>query len=205
MAGLLDEMRTAELAQARGLLSHSGPPRGVTGRQMADAAQTMGLLTAPIPIVGDVMGLLGDAAMYAAKPEERTWGNAALTALGVLPFVPSAAGKALGKADDIADMLKAKYANVDFSLLTSKSGPITLSKVVVPPELRNQGVGTAFMQDLLNAADEQGRVVALSPSADFGGNKAKLERWYKSLGFVPNKGRTIDYEISESMYRLPKK
>lgn len=93
MAGLLEQMRAAEQARNQGLLSHT-PQRPVTGRQIADAMQSVGLLASPLPVVGDVAGLLGDAAMYAAKPEERTWGNFALTALGALPFVPSAAARA---------------------------------------------------------------------------------------------------------------
>lgn len=102
MAGLLDEIQRAQTAQSRGLLSHA-PAQRVTGRQVADAAQAVGLLTAPIPVVGDVMGLLGDAAMYATKPEERTAGNMALTVLGVLPFFPALAGR-LGKAGKLLDV-----------------------------------------------------------------------------------------------------
>jgi len=89
MSGLLEQMRGAELAAARRAMSHT-PQRPVGVREMADAMQAAGLLTAPIPVVGDAVGLLGDAAMYAAKPEERTAGNAVMTALGVLPFVPAA-------------------------------------------------------------------------------------------------------------------
>ena len=97
MAGLLEQMQRAQLAQQRGLLSHTPsnrPTPNQVARGMADSLQGMGLLTAPIPVLGDAVGLLGDAAMYAAKPEERTWGNAAFTALGALPFVPSAAARA---------------------------------------------------------------------------------------------------------------
>jgi hypothetical protein len=109
MAGLLDEMRAAQTAQSRGLLSHN-PQQRVSGRQVADAMQAMGLLAAPIPVVGDVAGLLGDAAMYAAKPEERTAGNMALTALGALPFVPSVAGKAVRGADKFAEWFSGSKA-----------------------------------------------------------------------------------------------
>jgi hypothetical protein len=105
MAGLLDDMKAAQTAKARGAMSHRRFDP-VTGRQMADAMQSMGLLASPIPVVGDVAGLLGDAAMYAAKPEERTMGNAALTALGVLPFFPSLAGK-LGRAGRVLDVTDA--------------------------------------------------------------------------------------------------
>ena len=49
------------------------------------------IATMPVPIVGDVTGLLADANMYYNEPEERTLVNAGLSSLGILPFVPSAA------------------------------------------------------------------------------------------------------------------
>jgi hypothetical protein len=109
MAGLLDDIRTAEQARARGLLSHT-PQQRVTGRQGADAMQSVGLLASPIPVVGDVAGLLGDAAMYAAKPEERTLGNVGLTALAALPGVPPLAGKAKKVLDMSDDARAARMA-----------------------------------------------------------------------------------------------
>ena len=78
---------------------------------------------------------------------------------------------------------------------------VMLSQVVVPKELRNQGIGTKYMQDLIDYADSVGKRVELSPSADFGGNKNKLKEFYSRFGFVENKGRNKDFEISESMYR----
>lgn len=42
------------------------------------------------PGVGDAAGLMGDAAMYATDPASRTPGNYALSAAGLLPFVPAA-------------------------------------------------------------------------------------------------------------------
>jgi hypothetical protein len=109
MSGLLYQMQRAQQAQQRGLLSHAPsnrPTMGQVGRGMADGLQNFGLLASPIPVLGDAVGLLGDAAMYAAKPEERTMGNAALTALGVLPFFPALAGK-LGRAGKMLDVTDA--------------------------------------------------------------------------------------------------
>jgi hypothetical protein len=68
-------------------------------------------MTAPVPVLGDVMGLLNDAQMYRTKPEERTPGNFALTALGALPFVPAMAGTFAGvgaKTADVAALGKAQ-------------------------------------------------------------------------------------------------
>ncbi len=100
MSGLLGQMRAAERARNQGLLSHT-PQQQVTGRQVADAMQAVGLLASPVPVIGDVAGLLGDAAMYAAKPEERTLGNFGLTALGALPFVPPLASAKRGVLGDL--------------------------------------------------------------------------------------------------------
>ncbi|QZE12048.1 PLxRFG protein [Klebsiella phage vB_KpnP_ZX1] len=80
---------------------------------------------------------------------------------------------------------------------------VTLSRIVVPDDARNSGTGTAVMQRLTQWADQNGKTLALSPSGDFGGNKARLSDFYKRFGFVENKGRAKDYEISETMYREP--
>jgi len=60
--------------------------RELTPQGLFDAAA---LGTAPVPVLGDVVGLGADAYRYATQPEERTAGNYALTALGALPFIPS--------------------------------------------------------------------------------------------------------------------
>ena len=87
---------------------------------------------------------------------------------------------------------------------SNKKPLMTLSRIEVPKEMRGQGVGTQAMQDLVNYANQQGKTIALSPSTDFGGTSVgRLKDFYKQFGFVENKGRNKDFEISESMYRLP--
>jgi hypothetical protein len=65
-----------------------------------------------IPGVGDAAGLANDIRHYVNDPESRTWGNAALTAVGALPFVPPAMGmtKALKGAvsDDLIYAIKSQ-------------------------------------------------------------------------------------------------
>lgn len=78
---------------------------------------------------------------------------------------------------------------------------ITVSKIVVPESDRGAGKGTAAMQALLAYADQTGKHVVLSPSGDFGGNTARLTKFYKALGFVENKGKNRAFSTSESMYR----
>ena len=79
-----------------------------------------------------------------------------------------------------------------------------LSRIVIPEELRQQGLGTKFMEALIEWADNAEVTVALTPDAAFGGNKARLQEFYRRFGFVSNKGRNKDFAIRETMYRTPK-
>lgn len=85
--------------------------------------------------------------------------------------------------------------------LSESRGVLTVNKVVVPEHRRNAGAGTAAMQAITDYADAAGVHVALTPSADFGGNKARLTQFYKRFGFKENKGRAKVYEVSETMVR----
>lgn len=78
---------------------------------------------------------------------------------------------------------------------------ITLSRIELPKEGRQQGSGSKIMADLTAWADANGKTIALTPSADFGGNKKRLVEFYKRFGFIENKGKNRDFEISEAMYR----
>lgn len=100
------------------------------------------------------------------------------------------------------ERLRAEFdaAGIDHSII-EKNGLITLSKIVVPESGRQQGTGTRAMQALVNYADATGQNIALTPSSDFGGNKARLTAFYKRFGFVENKGRKRAFSTTESMYR----
>lgn len=54
--------------------------------------QKASLATTPLPVVPDVLGLIGDAQMYYEQPKERTMLNYGLSGLGLLPLVPSVGG-----------------------------------------------------------------------------------------------------------------
>lgn len=66
-------------------------PERTRGQEYADMLGAASIPMSAIPIAGDITGLAADAAMYSAYPEERTMGNYAMSALGVLPLVPGAA------------------------------------------------------------------------------------------------------------------
>lgn len=85
--------------------------------------------------------------------------------------------------------------------VSERGGVITLSKIVVPESERGAGRGTAAMQALVGYADATGQHLALTPSADFGGNKKRLTEFYKRFGFVENKGKNRAFSTKEGMYR----
>lgn len=108
------------------------------------------------------------------------------------------------EAADLSRMLREKYDGLKLGL--SGKGPVvSLDKIILPELDRNSGTGTQIMRQIMRWADQNGKTLALTPSADFGGNKNRLAEFYKRFGFKDNKGRDRDYEISESMYRPPEK
>jgi GNAT superfamily N-acetyltransferase len=85
-----------------------------------------------------------------------------------------------------------------------KRGDITLYEIRLPKERRGQGIGTAKMRELLEFAQKHGMRVLLSPSTDFGASsKARLEKFYRGLGFEKNSGRNRDYRTRETMIWRP--
>ena len=104
---------------------------------------------------------------------------------------------------DIEGTLQSKYPDIKLSISGSPERGYTLNKIDVPKEKRESGIGTAIMSDLVNLADQQGAVLKLSPSGDFGRSVPRLKSFYERFGFVQNKGKNTDYAISESMYRSP--
>ena len=83
-----------------------------------------------------------------------------------------------------------------------KWGVIILSRMAVPNNRRSERLGTEAMDAITEYADASGQTIGLSPSTDSGAaSKARLSRFYKRFGFVPNEGRNRDSTISESMIR----
>lgn len=107
-------------------------------------------------------------------------------------------------ASDFARQQKDENPGVVLQFHGGGGKPVIVSLISVPKTERGKGTGGKIMRELLEIADRNGDTVALTPSGDFGGSVTKLKQWYASLGFVFNKGRAKDYEISEGMYRLPR-
>lgn len=96
-----------------------------------------------------------------------------------------------------------KQFNVKLSL--SELGDIiSLNKIIIPEEQRGTGIGSEVMQKIVDYADENQKIISLTPTEDYGGKKSKLIKFYKKFGFVDNKGKNINYETKDTMIRNPK-
>jgi hypothetical protein len=107
--------------------------------------------------------------------------------------------------NSIEQELKEKYSNIRFELYSNdKTKKIYLTGFIVPISLRNTGIGTSFMEDLIRLADQHGYQITLTPDRSYGGNVTRLKDFYQRFGFVFNKGKEKDYTHKELMYRNPK-
>lgn len=107
------------------------------------------------------------------------------------------AGADKGSLRDVIKSIRGSGVTI---LATEKGGVINIAKIAVNESERGNGKGTSAMREIMRYADRTSQMIALSPSADFGGNKSRLETFYKGLGFIENKGKNKDFSISESMY-----
>lgn len=81
---------------------------------------------------------------------------------------------------------------------------ISVALIVVNPKFRGRGIGREIFKAINEYADKVQKIVTLTPSSEWGYNKNKLTNFYKSLGFVLNKGRYKNYDFMELMYRPPR-
>lgn len=83
---------------------------------------------------------------------------------------------------------------------------VYVSEIRLPPDMQNKGIGTAVMKKLQEYATKVNKPLVLHPQAD-PRKKKKLNDFYKGLGFVDNKGRKKNWQISEpfakTMYWKP--
>ena len=103
--------------------------------------------------------------------------------------------------------LKSKYPQLDLlSLSLQSNGAIFIHNIRVKKEERKKGIGRKVMEEIKQFADKHGLVVTLSPESE-PRYKAKLDKFYKDLGFSHNRGRKKDYRYSsffgKTMIRRP--
>jgi ribosomal protein S18 acetylase RimI-like enzyme len=77
---------------------------------------------------------------------------------------------------------------------------IELKLIEVSPEHRGKGIGRKIMDDLIQWADANKKIIVLSPSEI---KTNKLIKWYKEFDFLENKGRNKDFRFMNRMIRYP--
>lgn len=101
--------------------------------------------------------------------------------------------------ENIEDTLSSKY-QIDLDIYEFPTH-IELKRIVVPEELRGQGIGTSAIKDLIDYAESVNKSIFTTPSSSFGGSESGLTKFYKSFGFKPNSGSNRDFRSRESMVK----
>ena len=111
------------------------------------------------------------------------------------------------QAREWAAGVKERLGLEDFQMFL-KGADLKLDYIIVPREMRKQGVGSRAMNELTAFADAHGLRLTLSVAQrdDAHGttSRGRLVSFYKRFGFVENKGRNKDFRISEGMFREPR-
>jgi GNAT superfamily N-acetyltransferase len=106
------------------------------------------------------------------------------------------------KASKIEKLLRQKYSEVLEKLfLFEKGNYIELNLIKIRPEHKGKGWATKILDDLSEYAQENNKILTLTPSDTFGASKSRLETFYKRFGFVPNKGKNKDFTTRDAMIR----
>lgn len=82
---------------------------------------------------------------------------------------------------------------------------VILNKIEILPEYRGLGYATQAMNKVIEYANKNGFIIALTPDSYKGSNVNQLTKWYKSLGFIMNKGKNKDFGHQQLMYKFPDK
>jgi len=111
-------------------------------------------------------------------------------------------------AQHVVRHIENKHPGVDLNFYdTHRPDHAALSMIKVPKHMQRQGIGSYAMKAINHYADHHGKTITLSPESMGKGqpSKSKLVSFYRSHGYMPNKGRNKDYRFSDSMIRSPKK
>ena len=92
----------------------------------------------------------------------------------------------------------------DFHLFKTRNGFLNLTKIEIFEDYRKEGYATQVMNQIIDYANDKGATIILTPDPYLKNiTKKNLSDWYKSFGFIMNKGRNKDFTHKELMYKLP--
>ena len=103
--------------------------------------------------------------------------------------------------------LEAKYPGLDLYIWENKD-KIEIAQIRLPKNLQGKGIGSSVIREIQQYAQKIGKVIVLMPAPESRKKKA-LDNFYKNLGFIANKGRHKDWQLSSffgpTMYWKPNK
>jgi len=106
----------------------------------------------------------------------------------------------------LRDSLKSQHPGLELDLWYAHNHYIELARIELPPEMQNQGFGHQIIKDIQEFARQLNVPIVLRPEAEKR-KKTSLNRFYRDLDFVPNKGRSADPTLSSpfasTMYWKP--
>jgi len=98
--------------------------------------------------------------------------------------------------DTFSQTLRDKYQGLILDYhFDDRHGILVISRIIVPKDKRNQGIGRDVMTNLMNFAKSKGLKTVLTPTPEYGSSKQRLNKFYQDFGFKKNK----DMAISETM------
>lgn len=99
---------------------------------------------------------------------------------------------------------KAEADGIELDLSYNKNlNAVKLHLIKIPKDRRNQGIGTRTIKQVLDYVDDQGLLMTLTPTNEFGSSKQRLVEFYKSFGFRLNSGPYRDLRFKDTMIRKP--
>ena len=99
---------------------------------------------------------------------------------------------------------RAEADGIELDLSFNKNlNAVKLHLIKIPKDRRNQGIGTRTIKQVLDYVDDQGLLMTLTPSNEFGSSKQRLVEFYKSFGFRLNSGPYRDLRFKDTMIRKP--
>lgn len=106
--------------------------------------------------------------------------------------------------EEFANKLESKFGVTLNIIDNPRTDHFVLSAIKVPKEKQGEGIGSKVMKELIDFADANNKVIALTPDSSYGTSKTALTKWYKKLGFTSNTGRSRSFNHRETMHRKPK-
>lgn len=96
--------------------------------------------------------------------------------------------------EELLAQIRNQYPSIDIEAYETNNR-IEVMQIYVPPNERNSGIGSDIFKQIQQYAKEKRKPIVLRPEPEKG-QKVNLDRFYKRLGFVHNKGRNIDFGLS---------